>query len=107
MMSKQTVLQIWKNKGKILEGVSAFVFKKAHIEEVHDERMAICKACPEIDLVGTKCAMSGAQPCCSNCGCSLKFKLRSMSSACPLNKWTAILTEDEENQMISQINKNK
>jgi hypothetical protein len=38
----------------------------------------------------------GTQPCCSKCGCSLSLKLRSLSSECPVGKWDAYFTEEQE-----------
>ncbi len=35
-----------------------------------------------MDRVGSKCALPGTQPCCSECGCSLGFKLRAMDAYC-------------------------
>lgn len=54
--------------------------------------MKICNLCPLIDHEGNKCAVRGSQPCCSECGCSLSFKLRAMETSCPHPagpKWTA------------------
>jgi len=45
--------------------------------------MKICKECPKIDTVGLTCMVTGTQPCCSVCGCSLALKLRSLDSSCP------------------------
>ena len=45
----------------------------------------------------------GTQPCCAQCGCSLGFKLRSLSSSCPLDKWSAIMSEEEEDKLNQQI----
>lgn len=44
--------------------------------------MKICNLCPLIDHTGAKCAIPGTQPCCSDCGCSLGFKLRAMDARC-------------------------
>lgn len=59
----------------------------------------ICADCPKIDKVGTKCMLSGSQPCCAECGCSLALKLRSMSSECPLDKWKAVMSEEFEDKL--------
>ena len=48
----------------------------------------------------------GTQPCCSDCGCSLAFKVRSLSSDCPKAYWDAVATEEQEEQVMSQVNKN-
>ena len=47
--------------------------------------------------------MPGTQPCCSECGCSMGFKLRSLSSSCPIDKWKAVLTEEEEDELNKNI----
>lgn len=38
------------------------------------------------------------------CGCSLALKGRSLSSACPLSKWPAIMSEQEEEMFKNQLN---
>jgi hypothetical protein len=55
--------------------------------------MKICSTCPELDPQGSKCVITGTQPCCGVCGCSLGMKLRSMDSECPHPdgpKWKAV-----------------
>jgi len=47
--------------------------------------------------------MPGTQPCCGECGCSMGFKLRSLSSSCPIDKWEAVLTEEEEDELNKNI----
>jgi hypothetical protein len=54
--------------------------------------MKICNLCPKIDKIGFNCGVPGTQPCCSECGCSLSLKLRSLESSCPDpngSKWGA------------------
>ena len=65
-------------------------------EEVSAKRMDICIECPEIDREGSKCEVPGTQPCCGNCGCSLAFKTRALSTECPLGEWRALMSEKEE-----------
>ncbi len=36
-----------------------------------------------MDTTGLTCVITGTQPCCGICGCSLAMKLRSMDSICP------------------------
>jgi len=98
-----SLIKIWKEKGKILEGVKNSIFKQEHIEEIASSRMALCDTCELIDRVGTKCYMAGTQPCCGDCGCKLSFKTRSLSSSCPKGKWNAITSEDEEDAIINSI----
>lgn len=94
-----SLIKLWKEKGKILEGIGNRIFKKEHVEEIHDERMEICKQCPHLDTEGSSCYVSGTQPCCSLCGCSLGLKLRSLSSECDDKRWKAVLDDDEQEML--------
>jgi hypothetical protein len=49
------------------------------------------------------CIAPGTHPCCPQCGCSLKFKLRSLASSCPEGYWDAILSQDEEDAVKKSI----
>ena len=101
-----SLIKIWKNKGQIYEGIKNSIFKQEHIEEISHERMEICRKCPHIDLKGSKCEIPGTQPCCSLCGCSLSLKTRSLSSHCAdeaNERWPAILTENEEDNLNSKL----
>jgi hypothetical protein len=93
---KTTLKNIWENRNKIFEGVKNSIIKNELVEEVSELRMFICNACPS---KGKKCAVKGTAPCCNECGCSLGFKTRSLSSDCPLGKWDAFITEEEEDKL--------
>ena len=93
----------WKNRKQILEGIKNKVFKKEHVESEAKLRWQICIKCGSLDVSGDKCMVPGTQPCCGECGCSLGFKLRSLSSACPLDKWGAVMSEDEEDKLMEQF----
>ena len=92
----KSVIQIWKAKGQILEGIKNNIFKNEHVEEIADKRWLICQGCPILDIPGKKCLVPGTGPCCGDCGCSMAIKLRSLGSACPLDKWDAELTFEED-----------
>lgn len=99
--------KIWQSRSQILEGFKNNLFKSEHIEQIAEERFAICKACPFIDLEGSDCLVPGTQPCCSKCGCSLKLKIRSLSSSCGDEenpRWKALITEDEETEIKIGVN---
>jgi len=97
------LLKIWKERGKILEGIKANIFHDDHIEEIARERQTICLTCPKLDTVGTYCAFPGAQPCCKECGCKLAYKTRSLSSECPLGYWKAELSEQEDDALTDAL----
>lgn len=104
---KKNLIQLWKNKGQILEGIKNSIFKPADITEVVNHRMTICKTCALYDIAGTGCVIPGTGPCCDQskggCGCSLLFKTNSLSSACPKNLWKAILTPQEEDLLTQSL----
>jgi hypothetical protein len=91
--------KIWSNREQILEGIKNSVFKKEDVEVIAEQRLGICNHCPNLDTVGSKCELPGSQPCCGLCGCKLSYKVRSLSSSCPENKWDAYLTQDEEDNL--------
>ena len=99
----KAIKNIFNNRKQILEGIKNKLFKKEHVEVIAKNRWQICIKCKSLDVKGDKCTMPGTQPCCGECGCSIAFKLRSLSSACPLNKWKAVLTEDEEDELNKNI----
>jgi hypothetical protein len=100
-------LDAFKNLDKIAEGIKNNMFKKEHVEAIFTDRYQICAGCSLLDLKGTSCLAPGSQPCCSDCGCSLDFKLRSLSSECPKGKWQAVVSEETEELINQQIQKNE
>lgn len=107
-MSKEGgLIKVWKNKGKILEGIKNKIFKQDHIEEIATARMEICNSCDLIDREGGSCTLPGSQPCCSACGCCLSLKTRSLSSACDKGKWEAVVSEEEADAIVDVINENQ
>ena len=95
-MKIKNLIRALKSFDKITEGVLNTIFTKEEVEKVAKERFNICKNCKELDNQGVNCFAPGTQPCCSDCGCSLKFKTRSLSSSCPQDKWGALITEEQE-----------
>jgi len=99
-----------KNISQIYEGVKNNIFKKDYIEKIADYRWQQCKTCDYLDLTGKKCAMNGSQPCCSDCGCSLAFKTRALSSECPLKgdakRWESLMTSEQEGELRKKLDNN-
>jgi hypothetical protein len=96
-------LDVFKNADKIAEGIKNNIFKKEHIDAVATDRFQKCIACSLFDAKGDNCLVPGTQPCCSDCGCSLAFKVRSLSSECPKGYWDAYTTEEQEEIITKQI----
>ncbi len=101
------IFKIWKHKGQILEGITNSIFKKEDVEAVSEYRMFVCKNCELYDETGDGCMVPGTNPCCNEklggCGCSLSLKTRALSSDCPLKKWKAELTEEEEDLLNQKL----
>jgi hypothetical protein len=101
------ILVVWKNKGQIIEGIKNSVFKKDDVEQIADYRMGICLRCELFDDKGEGCMVPGTQPCCNRdkggCGCSLEFKTRALSSSCPKDHWTAVISEQEEDLLKQKL----
>lgn len=101
------IFKIWKHKGQILEGIANSIFKREDVEAVAEYRMFICKNCELYDEEGKGCTVPGTSPCCNEnlggCGCSLSLKTRALSSDCPLGKWGAELTEEEEDKLNEKL----
>jgi hypothetical protein len=87
-----SILHIWQEAGKI-------VFTKAHVEQAAATREAICKECPHLH--------PGTFAHCGVCGCLIHAKTRSLSSSCPVDKWPALLSEEEEWRLNQLLNKPK
>tara|TARA_R100000742_G_C4276912_1_gene98327 strand:+ start:720 stop:1052 length:333 start_codon:yes stop_codon:yes gene_type:complete len=102
----QKLLGAFKNIDQIAEGITNNIFKKEHVEAVATDRYQECIKCSLFDAFGESCLAPGTQPCCSDCGCSLSFKVRSLSSECPKGYWKSYMDEETENKIIDQIEKN-
>lgn len=100
------ILEIWKHKGQILEGILNNLFTSEDVKSVAIKRFNKCLECSHLDKKGKDCAIPGTKPCCKLCGCSLRIKTFSMSAECPAPEkyWTAIMTEDEEELLNNQLN---
>jgi hypothetical protein len=96
---KTSLKEIWKNRKQIIEGITNTVIKDEFVEHVALLRNEICNTCSQKDTVGSDCIVPGTQPCCSECGCSLGFKTRSLSTSCPLKKWGSIVSEKKEDEL--------
>tara|TARA_Y100000401_G_scaffold116598_1_gene122769 strand:+ start:502 stop:867 length:366 start_codon:yes stop_codon:yes gene_type:complete len=92
-----------KNITEVYEGVKNKMFKRDYVEQIADHRWQICKECEHLDTQGSGCAAPGTQPCCADCGCSLGFKTRALSSSCPKDKWPSLMSDDEEKALFEEI----
>jgi len=87
----------------IYEGVKNKIFKKEDVEHIAAIRWGICTKCNLFDTKGTHCAVPGTQPCCSDCGCILTLKVRSLSAHCPKNKWASFMSKELETELNNSL----
>tara|TARA_B110000037_G_scaffold13539_1_gene14270 strand:+ start:1222 stop:1518 length:297 start_codon:yes stop_codon:yes gene_type:complete len=68
---------------------------KDKIAEVSAERIAICDGCDN-HSINHKTVRPDAH--CVSCGCTLSAKTKCLSCSCPINKWKAVLTSEQEDK---------
>jgi len=93
------------NFSQIYEGWRNNIVPPAHLKDLikttGEERINICLNCPHHSR-WHKTARPDNH--CTNCGCTLAAKTKCLSCSCPLDKWKAILTDEEEEQFKKMIN---
>lgn len=90
----------------ILEGMWNSIFIREEIEKVANERQAICKDCPmNSDHAKRFNKYKTFRPDyhCVSCGCNIVGKTRSMSEYCPLGKWDAQMSKEEEDELTKKL----
>lgn len=67
--------------------------------------MEVCKGCDKFSENRRKKGYVSMrlEEHCTDCGCPTASKLRCLSCNCPLLKWKAVLTKDEEEQLKEQL----
>ena len=75
---------IWSNRKQILEGITNSLIRDEFVEDVARVRKELCD----------QCSSKG-----NECGCSLGFKTRALSTECPLGKWKALISEEDEDKL--------
>jgi hypothetical protein len=90
----------------IIEGAWNSVFVKDSIEQVHNERLKICMTCPHNsqsmkELMGYKSFRPDLH--CTVCGCNLDMKTRCLACECPIKKWVAVASVEEEKQITDKL----
>lgn len=98
-MSKISLIELWKKKDRIFEGITHSIFRREDVEAIAEKRLAICRSntCGYHDPNGqsANAVLKGTESC-GSCGCKLAWKTRALSDACPEGFWEPVLTETEE-----------
>jgi|TARA_A200000159_G_C7238591_1_gene303522 hypothetical protein len=106
-MKINKLLNAVKHLDKVYEGVKNSIWKDEFVEDIANDRYKKCTSCAMFDVKGLHCAMPKSQPCCASCGCSLAFKVRSLSSSCPLGHWPEVMSQEDEDKLTVSRHKPK
>lgn len=87
-MDLSKIYEGWKNNYFPPEGL------KDVIASAQKFRLEICSTCPE-HSANKKEASIRWDDHCTNCGCTLSAKTACLTCECPLDKWKAILTDEQ------------
>ena len=92
------------NVGEIYEGWKNKLLPdadmKEQIELVSTERMAICDGCVNHSK-NHKTVRPDVH--CVSCGCTLSAKTKCLSCKCPINKWTAVLNDEQQDKLEEEF----
>ena len=87
---------------QILEGWRNSLIPPEHlkelIEQTAEERMNICTKC-KFNSVNRPKKYVRPDVFCTICSCTLSAKTKCLSCECPVDYWTKVLTEEEEEQL--------
>lgn len=72
------------------------LFLKEQIITVSESRMAICRACPLNSIHAGPVSPLRIDEHCTKCYCTLSAKTKCLSCSCPDDKWTSVITPEEE-----------
>lgn len=88
------------NFSQIYEGWKNNLFPPSELKEIIEktsqDRLNICAEC-EHHSKFHETARPDAH--CTKCGCTLAAKTKCLSCSCPINKWTPVLTREQEKEI--------
>lgn len=89
----------------IIEGAWNSIFVKAKIEEIANERGAICNVCSHNSVNKKDQKFVNPLPHCTLCGCNLHMKTRSLAQVCPDKppRWEAVVDQKQEDEIDQKM----
>lgn len=96
----------------IIEGIKNSIFVKDEVEKIAESRFDICRTCDKNSLNAETDREFNPGPYyskirpdmhCTVCACNLHAKVRSLHTACPINKWTEVATKEESAKIAAAI----
>lgn len=95
--------QVWEGwRNKLLPPAEL----KELIEKTAKERLEICEKCTyHSEVRSRKLGYKIRRPDvhCTHCGCTLSAKTRCLSCSCPIKLWEAVLSEEEDDKLIKEL----
>ena len=79
--------------GNIISGFTNLAFPNEEVEKIAIARAEVCARCPFAVKTGLYSVVKDSRTVtiqgmkCSECGCNLSAKVRSISDTCPVGKW--------------------
>ena len=95
MLNISQIYEGWRNK------LIPPAHMKEQIKQISEERMAICDACPHHSKNHNTVRPDAH---CTRCGCTLSAKTACLSCSCPINKWAALMTDDQYDDIRKDLN---
>jgi len=98
---------------KIYEGWRNKLVPPAYLKNIIDttveKRMGVCQGCPHYSENAKAEGYSTVRRDihCTNCGCTLSAKTACLSCECPLKKWEAALSYEQQQELEKQWKKTK
>lgn len=92
----------------LIEGIKNTYFPAKELKEQIDstslQRLEICKGCIYYSP-NSPSKVIGLRPDvhCINCGCNLEFKSKCLSCSCPQGKWDALLSDQQEKELLNKL----
>ena len=72
---------------------------KELIKQTSAQRLEVCNNCDYHSDNRKNYKTVRPDKHCTHCGCTLSAKTKCLSCACPLNKWEALISSEEEEQI--------
>jgi hypothetical protein len=79
---------------------------KEQIKNISEERLSVCAKCSyQSDNRKATGRYESVRPDlhCTNCGCTLSAKTACLSCKCPIDKWEAVLGEEEFDEIHKEL----
>lgn len=93
----------------ILEGIKNSIFVKEEVEAIANYRRSICEPCPknsknkDMGDLGPYYSEIRPDEHCTICACNLHAKTRSLHTSCPIDKWPAVASKEEQAKIAAAL----